>query len=643
MPSVWLGRVRTWGLTALLGATIALSFGPVVALDLTAPPALSLYEFRQSLETLGSDDGAVPTFVPKDTCAATDDSVQASALRLTILKENNLEPESAIDLSGIQILGDLDLSEIEFRRPLQIEDATLCGRLVMWPRTVFKRGATFKGTTVLTGPDDPRSGVIVAHGMRSAADMDFTDVRTGAILMKGAKIEGRVDLEGAEFGAVDLHGGEVGTLTITAAFQSNAIALELARVLQRPPDVLNTRDWLGDHPPIFLRGVARLSDLQVNGQLNGEGFRSEGVTILNDAKVEEVRFRQSHFGALDMRGVHVSTDVRMMGATLGDGLSSLAGEIGCAPREVMLFAIDFVDFSGAHIGRDLKLEAWQATANGSHKRTQLKAPTCMARMQVAGHVDISGIDAGALSFRATQIGQSLKLETSESGALTVRHLDLKDAAARTLVLGSNLRFPEMTDLADITLERIDSPEGPETIKAAMSKTTIAVRTVGYLAFERAFANSGDLLAARDVAHFREHAITEARPVWAKPFRWVANALSGHGLRPERTLFALLVASFVGMIVALQAPEARAFLARQNASPPARPSAQCERRAWIFFDAFFLSFDRLIPIISLNDEHKKIVFRAKRWTRVYFVVHGIFGMLLAATAIGVLGKGLGLNG
>ena len=564
-------------------------------------------------------------------------------MRNQILEDSEKDANDPIVVAAQRIIGDVDLSGSTIKRALKVEDTLICGRLILSQGAILQAGASFKGTTILAAEGDARFGALVAHGLSVRGNINMAGLMTGAILMKDAEIERSVRLEDAVFGALDLHNAQAASLVISDARQSNRIALEVVDVLRSLPAQETARDWLGGHPHQFIRGVVRMSDLQLDGQLRGERFVSEGVTILNDARVREARFRLAEFGALDMRGINVTADIRLYGATLGMGLPENSGDQGCAPREVPFFNFDFVDMSDARIGRNLLLEAWPGQNGAGNRASTSMATLCVDRVQVAGRFTLSGMNAKMLSLRSASIGSELAFGSLGTHHFSATELDLSDSSTGTLRVDSATRFPKASRFNDLALRNVVMNSGANGLKIALADLSPRDRIAAFDAIKKGYAASNQTAAALDVAMLREHAITETRPIWAKPFRWLVWALSGHGLRPGRTVLSVLVASVMGAFVALYAPESMAFLQGRNSSQLAPSPGPQPKRWWLFFDALIFSFDRLMPVVSLNDAHKKIQFRAKPWTRIYFAVHAFFGLLLAATAVGVVGQSLGLGG
>jgi hypothetical protein len=131
-------------------------------------------------------------------------------------------------------------------------------------------------------------------------------------------------------------------------------------------------------------------------------------------------------------------------------------------------------------------------------------------------------------------------------------------------------------------------------------------------------------------------------------RELAERLGGYGLRPERTLLVAAMLTLLGALVAFMSIEGRWFLFRQVLANPrlrrrrSRASRMNALRFWLCVDAISLSFDRLIPLITFSEAHKKLRFKQQPWVRAYFSLHVLFGLLLAATVVTLIGQSIGLR-
>ena len=594
-------------------------------------------EKRATEETHNPSTSTTPKRPLESACEWRKGDVYGEDVRGQIMAASKKKTDEPIVISAPRIIGDIDLSGLTLTRILKLENKLICGRVIL-SGAVLQAGASFKETTILAAKNDSRFGALVAHGLKAFGDVNMSGLKTGAILMTEAEVAGTVRLDKAYFGALDLHNAQAASLVLASARQSNRIALKLVKMIRTLREPETAVKWLGDYPLQFIRGVVRLSDLRLDGQLRGVRFVSEGVTILNDAIMREARFRFASFGALDMRGLNVAADLRLYGATLG--LPENEGAQNCALREVPFFDIDFLDLSYARVGRNLLLGAWPRT-NGQESRSL--ATLCLEHMQVAGDIVLSGMKARTLSLRNTSIGGALKFESVGTHDFSATALDLTNSSAATLTVGEATRFPRGSRFNGLAVRNIDLSSTVGSLENSVEDLSPQERIAAYAAFERAYAASNRTEDERDMAYLRERADTETGPIWLRPFRWLADALSGHGLKPWRTLFWTLFALAVGTVAALRAPDARKFLQDQNDHPSAPPTGARRRCFWLCVDAVIFSLDRLIPIVSLNDEHKEIQFRAKRWTRVYFTFHALFGLFLAAAVVQVIGQSLGLSG
>ena len=433
---------------------------------------MTLAEFRSNLkekeETTSekTDDHSSLTRPPKDACKRQKDDVDGEKVRNRILNESGKNHNSPIVISEERIIGDIDLSGVTVTRKLKLEDKLICGRLIL-QKAVLQAGASFRGTTILAMEDDARFGALVAHGLTALESVDMAGLKAGAILMKNAKVENAIRLGDTVFGGLDLHNAQGTSLVISYARQSNRLALDVVEVLRSLPAQETADDWLGGHPHQFIRGVVRLSDLQLDGQLRGEHFVSEGVTILNDARVHEARFRLAEFGALDMRGFNVTTDIRLYSAILGKGLPENSGGQSCAPREVPFFDFDIVDLSDAHIGRHLFLDVWSGENGKASRASDSLATLCMDRVQVVGNLTLSGMKAEMLSLRSSSIGGELAFRSVGTHHFSATELDLSNSSANTFHVSSATRLPPASRFNDLAVRNVIVDNGISGLKTAL--------------------------------------------------------------------------------------------------------------------------------------------------------------------------------
>ena len=569
-------------------------------------------------------------------------AVSAPDLRAFLLRvaaEPSLKVEKPLVFSEIAISGRLDLSGAEFPFSVSFESSIFCGDLNLVGSTL-SRNFNVKSSVFLFDHLNPSPGLIVASDMTVGGNFEVTSSQVGAAILRDADIEGRFSFNASKVGHLSFRAGSAGSVELTNTKQLAALSkLTGDSLLNFAPDEATRRLRTAGYPSVFVASTLHFSGASIAGQFIAIDLISEGAILLNDTDVLEVRMRRAQLGAMDFRGLSSQLDVRLFGVQF---IASLAETItfGCNP-EVPHFKIKVLSLDGASIGRNLYLSDWHD--DSGQMSSESKGLLCLSWMRVGGSIDLTGLTAASINLDHSHVARDLVLSRRGGGDLDVKqNFSAIGVTSQRIVMGSGFCFPSSINLEGAKFELVkftNDDEPSSQILGALSEVPHGRdRASALYAFESSYRSGADTRTADDLAVSRETTETTLMPVFLRPPRWIAYVVGGYGYRPSFTLFWLISLTLVGAVVALRSREGRQFVVGQSIGGGI---SRRRRRIRNYFDAIVFSFDRLVPLVSVNELSKKVQFRTAFWVRVYFVGHAIMGFLLAATALGVAAGAIGI--
>jgi len=659
---------------ALFGAAHA----PAAASNCDALPSTAAHQLCADILDDGSAAGAqnqaaltaalVPQDKIRDPIAEVDASLCAepsttgiagedlTALLGHLARKDVTVPQNAVSLSNLTVVG-------AFRAPpqipynLSISDSVFCGNIHL-ASSVFSGDVFLKRNLVLAGSGETREGLIYASGVRVANDLELQHSRFGGLIASGIRVGGTLGVTDAAFGHASFADGQMQILALAQSRQSSDIYARTRSWIDEKYDSSKGED-IEDYPNDFFANNVELWRAVIGKEFYGDALYLDGAISALGLTVDLLRFHFATLPAADFRDL-IAQNVELKATTLG----ATSNRDTCSVDVALRYATDFVSFSGANISETFEVIS-KENETGRHLSTAT-GRLCLNNMRVEDTVDVSGLRAEILDLSETQTGAKLALasdshgDTSFSGALRI--LDLTGLATPRLTVSQETKLPSDTRLSAVSLGTLNFHDtGDQTaglvprIGSLVKGIEIDVqKSVALRVFAETLRGDGLATEASALDFERAKAQTDALGWTARRvLREIAERLGGYGLLPSRTLWVAVIAVASGAIVAMQSLEGRHFLVHQI-KPRARQvffvrrQNKAQRRwksfliAWIWFDALVLSLDRLIPLVTISEAHKKLSFRHQPWVRAYFALHALMGLLLAATVITVIGQSIGLR-
>lgn len=555
-----------------------------------------------------------------------------------------------LSLSGFKILGWLDAPE-SVPYSLEISKSVFCGPIDL-SSSKFNGHLHLKENLVLAGPDDPREGVIFADGISVSDSFELQFSRFGALIVRRATIGQTLGITEATFGHLSLARTQVNLLALARSKQSESIA---GRAKAWFEEQAGEGRYYNGYPTAFFASNAEMWDVVVADELYGDKFIAEGAVSAHRLKAGTVRFHFANLRAADFRELN-SNKVEFKGTILGQTSHRDNCDINVARR----YHTDFVSFSSASVATDFEFVS-RKNDDDVTVRTSVTGPLCLRNMLVNGALDLSGLTASKLDLTETVVGRSIILSHPAHGRTKFTGKDAEASLSRlqteSIIFDTQNRLPPTLQMPYATIEKtpflrnsgrsVSLADGVSGLLSGVEdKTSKIVALDVFINTLSANGQGGDsgalefqkLQTQTDLLPFGAARITGE----------IAEVLGGYGLRPARTIFFALLLAICGAATVFQSVEGRWFLFRQVLANPRfrsrknRANQMGPLRFWLWVDALVLSFDRLIPLVTIADAHKKLRFAQQPWVRAYFSLHALLGLLLAATVITVIGQTIGLR-
>ena len=556
-------------------------------------------------------------------------------------------PSGEIALQGFVVHGAVELSSIELPHALSISNAIFCGDIVLGSAVV---DGPLRLSRVLLLGDAKTEGLF--HGIDGvfSGGLSFDQVRGGLFIFPRAKI-GTFSLTESSFGSLSLRKGILQELILQNSQQSSKIAERaLSLVVSRftkPED-----DPLDPFSSRLVGNQIDLAESRTAGEFYADRLMADGVLSAFNARFDSVRLKASTLSAIDMREVTVHGDVDLSGASIGVGNGE--SKIGCVFKRADLLDVDAVIFRDAVIGGDLVMRAERPRQGVSgEKRVTSDRTICLNEVSIAGDLDLSGLEAPAIYLREGRIGGALRLADHFGNVPTLSEtqnpMDFSFSKSGNILLENSWQFPARTRLRGAKFGALEILiRDGNLVRSAMASEEAAIMidildplafTVSgrepHRIFQRTFNALGRTEAIPILAFAEERRVTEASSWWRKPFRYLSLVLGGYGHRPIYTFLVAILATFIGAIVFVNTPEGRKLTWDQHQSLQ-------NYRFWRVVDALNFSFDRLIPIVTIDKSHGDVRFTSSPWVRQYFVFHTVLGWLLTSAVVLVITESLGLR-
>ena len=559
-------------------------------------------------------------------------------------------------VGNFRVLGTTSVNNSILPFALELTDAVFCGH-VTFRNTRFLQSLDMRNVVIVAGAGKKEEGVINLNGATFDAGVRIEKSYTGGILISRAEVADSLSLSGSVFGFVSAQESTMSRLSLHKSKQRVVVAQRAIADLRRNGSVLEPF-------PVGLFGsYIDLVRAEVKGTLYGDHLHTDGAVVAQAARFGNLRLKSASLFAADFRQIRVGQDVDLAGATIGRGEPAL--EVGCDFERSMRKNVDFVAFRGAEIGGNFLLVDYEPFGKTSSEPSMSERVLCLNEMYVEGRLDLRGFRGSRVDLRWSTIESGLFL-AQESGALWTpdfarAELRLDNSRIDTLYLANVTPFPRKTGLGGAMFRRVrgtridekderrpmTSVETAEEVARFVSLIPFeSVGREGYRALQEPFRMAGEEEAFRRLALAEEQRVTEMAEGIYWLWRVLTYALSGHGLRPERTLLCALLVSTVGAYVFMTSVEGRKFLERLDVGKfrlDSRKDALLNPNyEWYFVNAWIFSWDRMMPIVDISRSHRALTFRNSPWVRAYFAGHVMVGWLLAGAAFGVVSEQLGLR-
>ena len=615
----------------------------------TATGPLSADTFADTLYDPANPDDTIPP-PPAALCASgRGDGISGADLSALLKALTGTYAGQKLSLSGFTILGEVT-APARVPYSLEISNSVFCGPIDL-RASEFDGYLHLKKNLVLAGPDDPREGVIFADGISVSDSFELQGSRFGALIVRRALVGQALGITEAGFGHLTLARTRVNVLALARSKQSNEIA---GRAKTWFEEQAGQEAFYNGYPKAFFVSNAEMWDAVIADLLYGDEFFTEGALSAYRLEADSIRFYLADLRAADFRELKANT-VELKGVHLGQDTN----RANCSFDTARRFQTDFVSFSGSTIER--YFEILPREEKGEFRRTQANGHLCLNNMRVADSLDISGLDADVLDLSESRVGLITRLENDvhDRTAFTSKNsrADFTRFQSGYLTIGAESRLPARTSFSGASIgflevlgEDSTSHDVVSCVLAFLSNVeTVEAKVLALRVFADTFATNGLSTNAAALEFERLSAQTDAIPLgfaWAG--RNLAELLGGYGLKPGRTLIAAGILATLGAALAIQSVEGRWFLFRQILANPRfrhrqdRETQMVALRFWLWGDALVLSFDRLIPLVTIADAHKKLRFAQQPWVRTYFSLHALLGLLLAATVVTVIGQTIGLR-
>ena len=558
------------------------------------------------------------------------------------------ERPAKVAITRALVHGKVDLSGALLPFELEITDSIFCGPVII-NGTQFSRDVSITDSIVLMGRDDQRYGVISGQAVRVAGNLRLNKIRAALVSLPRARVNGLIGIADSHLGMVSLNEGHAHRLVLRGTHVDSNPIRHISDLMkmkredqQQHPDYDPLMSAVAEYP--FLYNMVDLVDARIVGEFYADDLVTDGPIAGQHAEIGNLRLRQATVHAMDFRSARVGRDVDLRGIEVK--LSNVSP--GCVFDLVYKWKGNFVAFTHARIGGSVILRHNRLPNNDTDALAARACipEICLNEMDVFNDIDLSGLNADRLNLSGTDVGGAVELADEFNHAKIQNALDLSQVVSRWLRLADDQMLPSDTTFAGATFGRLDVIEGDlaENLIAVLKPLSDTTETTAsYSSIAATLTQMEETAAAARVRIAREDRLTAQASPLIKAWRRVQFILGGYGYAPMNTLLSALTATVVGAFFALLSTHVRIFLGSlQRKDSPSTLIGYITKVVWMFFDALVFSFDRLIPLVSINGQHKDISFEGEPWIRAYFVAHTIFGYLLAAAVLKMVSQAIGIG-
>ena len=532
----------------------------------------------------------------------------------------------------MRLEGDLMLPDgLDFE--IAFENVSMCGKVEL--RGLFTRSVSFKNV-VVTEYSAP--GLFSASGAEFEKSVSLKGLVAGSIDLDKVKAADKIELTLARFGHLKLSRAKSPDLLMSSAAQLNDIH---ERYSTTQPQRNAKEHSLG--------AVIELTSAKISSLVYADWVRVEGGISAQWLETADLRFQIAKIAHADFRNIRAD-EVKFGGSTLGRKNAKTLPL--CGLGSVLISDPLILSFEDARISGDFLLKT-RVLPNGERTKTFAHQRLCLNGMIVGGKLELAGLNAQHLDMAGVRAGHVLQLASLDRGPVVWKdaktaQLNLSHAYIKRISVSEKLAAPGTLTLTGATIGSIENASDPgaqfqsHNVLATMiaSLSDPSARIPGYHILETTLTALGNIDGARDMAFERLRSQTDTLcwtcSVWSFSRKLLAKTsenLGGYGLKPERTMICALVVVIVGALIAGLSATGRALVEVRLERPVGRGR--------LAFELLLLSFDRLIPLVSLDKLYSEWVF-SDFILRSYFVLHALMGLMLAGSVVTFVSRSFGLS-
>lgn len=494
-----------------------------------------------------------------------------------LARAGNDHGTSALSLTGVRIVGALNVGHAQITKPLIMKDC------------YFDEPADFSEaravSVCLAGSHFP---ALACYGLQVEQDIDFNGIDTGNIDVFGAHVGGRLWLQSA--------------------------------CLHHP-----SGGWAVNAPDLVVDGGMYCRGVQAAG-----GINMYGATVGSALELREATLANPGGTALRAPGLTVKFDmdcsactavgeVNLFGANVGGqlwlGAAHLTGQEGGFALNAPLLKVDGGMYCNAGFSATGGVNLFEASIGSTLEFDQaslinpggaaLRAPGCTVRADATFTRGFSA--AGAIELPGARIGGQLVLADA---TFTDTVADLRRADIRVLA-GSPSSWPDSVRLGELTYTALEPFLPAREWLTWLRRDPDGYQPQPYEQLAAYYRRSGQDEQARAVLLARQRQRRHRLRLPARAWGYLQEATVGYGYRPARA------AAWLAVLLAITA----AYFA---ASPPRATSPGSAQ-----FQPVIYSFDTVVPLVNLTRQQAYVPTGAGQW--VAWIV-SLAGWVLATTVI-----------
>jgi uncharacterized protein YjbI with pentapeptide repeats len=599
---------------------------------------------------------------------------------LTRAPWRDVVPFEGVQITGARIVEDVDLENAKLIRPIEIFDSRIEGAInLSHARTdsmILLDGSLMKGD-------------FNADGLHAESYLSLTDGAAfkSNVSLKGAKIDGDVDMVGATFDAtldadalqaggmllmrsegqnkasfqdVVLRGAKItGQIDMTgASFDGtlNADGVQAGDLFMRSDDKNKA-----SFKDVVLRGAKITGQIDMTGASFGGSLNAETMQAGGDLLMESDDQNKASFKDVNLAGAKITGQIDMIGASFDGKLDADSLQVGemllmrsegqnkASFKDVVLRGAKItgqIDMTGASFDATLDADSLEAGGDLFMRDAHCTQAVNMVFAHVGGNLDLRGATLAGLDLSGASIAGDLRFGGSHKSAVW----EGKNGEPAALDL-HNTHIGNLMDAKDAWpaqgqlhldgfsfnhLGGFEGETGPEMRTRGMGSWDNWARLdrdyspAPYAQLAAALTNAGDRDAANEIRYLGRVREREKETVLAKIWSGALQYVAGFGIGTYafRVLYWVIGISLLGAL----------YL---------RTRVQGVRDGnHGFFWCFGASLARLLPVIEINKEFTAFFDDPKRerltgWQSFIFSVIGIVGFVLAAI-LGAAVSGLAQN-